>query len=57
MPTCGPRAPLLSAQPKPVVDFAGWLRIDAEERRRGEARGKVRDKLTCVDEMLRVASG
>ena len=38
-------------------DLVRRLRIDAEERRRGEARGKVRDKLTCVDEMLRVASG
>lgn len=50
-------APLLAAQPQPTVDFAGWLRIDAEERRRGEGKGKVRDKLTDVDEMLRLASG
>ena len=49
--------PLLAAQPQPSVDFAGWLRIDAEERRRGEDKGKVRDKLIDVDEMLRVASG
>ena len=49
-------APLLAAQAAPVVDFAGWLRIDAEERRRGEAQGKPREKLTDVDEMLRFAS-
>jgi len=50
-------SPLLAAQPQPSVDFAGWLRLDAEERRRGADKGKVRDKLTDVDEMLRVASG
>ena len=49
-------APLLAAQAAPVVDFGGWLRIDAEERRRGAAKGKVRDKLVDVGEMLRVAA-
>ena len=48
-------APLLAAQAAPVVDFGGWLRIDAEERRRGAAKGKVRDKLVEVEEMLSVA--
>ena len=38
-----------------VVDFAGWARIDAEEVRRGEKRGRVRQKLTSVAEMLDVA--
>ena len=39
-------AALLAAQPQPVVDFAGWLAIDAEERRRGAAKGKVREMST-----------
>ena len=38
-----------------VVDFDGWARIDAEEVRRGEKRGRVRQKLTSVAEMLDVA--
>lgn len=47
----------LTRQGTPVVDFAGWLRMDAEERRQGQTRGKVREKLTSVSEMLRVACG
>ena len=39
-----------------VVDLAGWLAIDAEERRRGAARGRVRAKIVDVAEMLRVAA-
>ena len=50
-------APLLAAQPAPVVDFGGWLKVDAEERARGAKLGKVREKVTDVDEMLRVACG
>jgi len=38
-----------------VVDLAGWRAIDAEERRRGAARGRPRAKIVAVDEMLRVA--
>lgn len=38
-----------------VVDLAGWRAIDAEERRRGEARGRPRAKIVDVDEMVRVA--
>jgi len=37
-----------------VVDYAGWLRIDAEEQRRGSVRDKPREKFTTVDEMLSV---
>ena len=44
-------------QPAPVVDFGGWLKVDAEERARGAKLGKVREKVTDVDEMLRVACG
>jgi hypothetical protein len=38
------------------IDWAGWLRIDAEEKSRGAALKKPREKLTTVAEMLRVAS-
>lgn len=37
------------------VDLAGWRAIDAEERRRGAARGRPRVKIVDVDELLRVA--
>jgi ferredoxin--NADP+ reductase len=35
-----------------VVNYAGWQRIDAEERRRGECAGKPREKYCSVDAML-----
>lgn len=38
-----------------MVDLAGWQAIDAEERRRGEIRGRSRAKIVDVDEMVRVA--
>jgi ferredoxin--NADP+ reductase len=38
-----------------VVDLAGWRAIDAEEQRRGSARGRPRAKIVELDEMLRVA--
>ena len=38
-----------------VVDLAGWRAIDAEERRRGAARGRPRAKIVDVEEMVRVA--
>ena len=39
-----------------VVDLAGWQALDAEERRRGEARGRRRLKIVDVAEMLQVAA-
>ena len=39
---------------KPVF-FSDWEKIDSEEVRRGEARGKPREKLQDVEEMLLVA--
>lgn len=36
-----------------LVTWADWLRLDAIERARGEAKGKVREKFTSVQEMLR----
>lgn len=38
-----------------VVDWEAWKRIDLAERERGKACGKVRDKLTTVDELLEAA--
>lgn len=35
-----------------VVRWEDWERIDAEERRRGGVLGKVREKITTVEEML-----
>ena len=37
------------------VTFGEWRKIDSEERSRGEARGKPREKIVDVDEMLSVA--
>ena len=37
-----------------VTDFDDWRRLDAEEIRRGEGSGKVREKVCHVDEMLDV---
>ena len=38
-----------------MVTFADWLKIDREEVARGAARGKPRDKVVSVDEMLQIA--
>jgi ferredoxin--NADP+ reductase len=38
-----------------LVDLAGWRAIDAEERRRGAARGRARVKIVDTDELRRVA--
>ena len=43
---------LLRARKTRVVTFDAWERIDAEEVRRGEEIGKVREKFVDVDEML-----
>lgn len=40
-----------------VVDWQGWLRIDAEELARGKKEGFSRVKIESVDEMLSVARG
>jgi adrenodoxin-NADP+ reductase len=41
---------------KPIVTWADWERIDAEERKRGERLGKEREKFTNVPDMLEVAN-
>uniref|UniRef100_A0A182NMD3 NADPH:adrenodoxin oxidoreductase, mitochondrial n=1 Tax=Anopheles dirus TaxID=7168 RepID=A0A182NMD3_9DIPT len=38
------------------VSWNGWKAIDGEEIKRGEARGKPREKLTCIKTMLQIAS-
>lgn len=35
-----------------TVGWKDWERIDEEERRRGKVLGKVREKMTTVEEML-----
>jgi ferredoxin--NADP+ reductase len=40
-----------------VTDWADWQRLDAEEKRRGEASGRPRVKITDVGEMLAVIEG
>ena len=37
-----------------AVSWRDWERIDAEEQRRGREKGKVREKFTSVDAMLKV---
>jgi ferredoxin--NADP+ reductase len=37
------------------VDYPGWERIDAEEVARGAAKGKPREKLVALDEMIATA--
>ena len=46
---------LLKARGVQVVGFADYRKIDALERARGEARGKVRDKLERIPDMLAAA--
>ncbi|KAM0752830.1 nucleotide-binding domain-containing protein [Meredithblackwellia eburnea MCA 4105] len=40
-----------------VVTWRDWEKIDKHERTRGEEMGKVREKITSVAEMLKVAAG
>ena len=57
--TLAPTAPdadaivsLLDARGVAYVTFDDWLRVDAEEVRRGEAEGRPREKFTSRDSML-----
>lgn len=36
------------------VSWADWMKIDAEERRRGREKGKEREKCKSIDEMMRI---
>ncbi|MCJ1434986.1 NADPH-adrenodoxin reductase [Xylographa pallens] len=44
----------LKIRSRQTVSWEGWRRIDAEERRRGQLRGKEREKITSIPEMLDV---
>ena len=44
-------------QASDTVDWQGYLRIEAEERKRGEVDGRPFNKIVAVDEMLAVAKG
>jgi ferredoxin--NADP+ reductase len=48
--------PLLARRGERVVSYAGWLKIDAVEVERGKPKGKPREKLTTVEEMLAVVA-
>ena len=48
---------LLGSRKVRVVTWADWRRIDRLERERGEAKGKVRDKLTRLSDVLSALSG
>ena len=47
---------LLATRNIRVVDYDGWKKIDAEEVARGQAKGKPREKITSVADMLKIAS-
>nr|AAX85204.1 adrenodoxin reductase [Aedes aegypti] len=49
--------PGLDTNGKRVVSWEGWKLIDAEECRRGETKGKPREKIVKIDEMLSIADG
>src|SRR5918999_1552909 len=46
--------PLLTSRGGRVVSYGNWLKIDAVEVERGKPKGKPREKLTTVEEMLAV---
>jgi len=37
-----------------IVSWPDWMRIDAEERRRGKEKGKEREKFKTIDEMMQM---
>lgn len=39
------------------VSWADWEKIDAVERKRGQEKGKVREKVRGIAEMLRILDG
>jgi ferredoxin/flavodoxin---NADP+ reductase len=54
VPDTGALLALLGARGVRVVSFEDWLALDAVERERGAAAGKPREKLTSIEEMLRL---
>ena len=47
-------APLLAERAIDAVTWADWQRLDAWERKEGESRGKLRHKLTSIEELMTV---
>ncbi|XP_055631957.1 NADPH:adrenodoxin oxidoreductase, mitochondrial [Toxorhynchites rutilus septentrionalis] len=47
----------LDLRGKRTVSWAGWKAIDEEEIRRGTEKGKLKEKIVNVDEMLKIADG
>ena len=43
---------LLAGKGIDTVSYADWKLLDAEERARGEAKGKIRDKFTSIEAMM-----
>ncbi|KAI4754299.1 nucleotide-binding domain-containing protein [Aureobasidium sp. EXF-3400] len=39
------------------INWQDWLKIDAEEKKRGQAKGKEREKCHSVEEMLKILDG
>jgi adrenodoxin-NADP+ reductase len=37
-----------------AVSWSDWMKIDAEERRRGKEKGKQREKIRSTEEMMKV---
>jgi ferredoxin--NADP+ reductase len=54
-PSTKPLRDLLEERGAEPVTFGGWKRLDEAERERGESRGKVREKFTRVEEMVKRA--
>ena len=47
--------PLLRERGHNSVDFHGWKKIDKEEVFRGESKGKLREKILSIEDMLSIA--
>ena len=47
----------LNANGRTYVSYQGWKAIDAAELARGEAAGKLREKVVTIDEMVKIAEG
>ncbi len=52
-PTRGDLLPTLTARGIDTVSWADWQRLDAWELQQGQARGRLRHKLSSTDEMMR----
>lgn len=46
----------LNRKKKRFVSKEGWEKIDFEEKRMGVSRGKLREKIVCIETMLDIAN-